>query len=61
MDSKLYISLNELEDFAFYESGLCAHGCLDCLDIYTKKCIIRYGRILLQKQNELSPNTKITL
>ena len=37
-----------LEDAAFYESGLVAHGCLENLDFYTREAIQRYGRILLR-------------
>ena len=40
----------EMEEYAFYESGLCAHGCLEKLDEYAKQCIKRYGRILLNQQ-----------
>jgi hypothetical protein len=40
------------EEFAFYESGLSAHGCLENLDDYAKEAIHRYGRILLEKQKE---------
>lgn len=41
-----------MEEYAFYESGLCAHGCLEKLDEYTKQCIKRYGRILLNLQKD---------
>ncbi len=44
--------LEELEEFAFYESGLSADGCLEKLDSYTIEAIERYGRILVQKQKE---------
>ena len=37
-----------LEEYAFYESGLCAHGCLEALDDYTREAIKRYGRCLLK-------------
>lgn len=40
------------EDFAFYESGLSSHGCLDKLDAYTKEAIEKYGRYLLKQQSE---------
>jgi hypothetical protein len=40
--------LEELEECAFYESGLCAHGCLETLDDYTREAIKRYGRYLLK-------------
>lgn len=46
MNKKL--TLEELEDHAFYESGLSAHGCLETLDSYAKTAIKKYGRILLE-------------
>jgi hypothetical protein len=46
------VTIEDLEDYAFYESGLSAHGCLENLDQYTKEAITRYGRILLTKQKE---------
>jgi hypothetical protein len=47
-------SLEDFEEYAFYESGLSAHGCLEKQDDYTRESIIRYGRILLKvvKENE---------
>jgi hypothetical protein len=42
----------QLEEFAFYESGLSADGCLEKLDSYTIEAIEKYGRILLDKQKE---------
>jgi len=45
-------NLEQLEEYAFYESGLSADGCLQKLDSYTIKAIERYGRILVQKQKE---------
>jgi hypothetical protein len=42
----------QLEEFAFYESGLSADGCLQKLDAYTLEAIERYGRILVDKQKE---------
>jgi hypothetical protein len=45
-------NLEQLEEFAFYESGLSAHGCLEDLDDYAKEAIHKYGRILLKKQKE---------
>jgi hypothetical protein len=44
--------LEQLEEFAFYESGLSADGCLQKLDAYTIEAIERYGRILVEKQKE---------
>lgn len=49
---KLKLTLEDLEDYAFYESGLSSHGCLEKLDDFTKKAITKYGRILLKKQKE---------
>jgi hypothetical protein len=48
------LTLEDWEDYAFYESGLSAHSCLEKLDDYTRKAITRYGRILLKKQPELN-------
>jgi len=45
-------NLEQLEEFAFYESGLSADGCLEKLDYYTNEAIKRYGRILVEKQKE---------
>jgi len=45
-------SLEQLEEYAFYESGLSADGCLQKLDSYTIEAIERYGRILVDKQKE---------
>ena len=45
-------TLEELEDIAFYESGLTADGCLDNLDTYAIKAITKYGRILLKMQKD---------
>jgi hypothetical protein len=44
--------LEQLEEFAFYESGLSADGCIEKLDYYTNEAIKRYGRILVEKQKE---------
>ena len=41
-----------MEEIAFYESGLSAHGCLETLDNYAKESIIRYGRILIKMEKE---------
>jgi hypothetical protein len=43
-----------IEESAFYESGLSAHGCLEKLDSYTLEAIERYGRYLLQNQKEIN-------
>ena len=45
-------NLEQLEEYAFYESGLSADGCLQKLDSYTIEAIERYGRILVEKQKE---------
>jgi len=47
------LTLEDLEDYAFYQSGLSAHGCLENLDSYTLEAIKKYGRILLKKQKEI--------
>lgn len=44
--------IDDVEDYAFYQSGLSADGCLEKLDDYTRKAIKRYGEILLEKQKE---------
>lgn len=41
------------EEWAFYESGLVAHGCLENIDEYMSEAITRYGRLLLSKQRNL--------
>lgn len=46
------LMIDDNEDYAFYESGLSADGCLEKLDDYTRKAIKRYGEILLEKQKE---------
>lgn len=45
-------NLEQLEEYAFYESGLSADGCLQRLDSYTIEAIERYGRILVEKQKQ---------
>jgi hypothetical protein len=45
--------LQTLEECAFYESGLCADGCLEKLDPYTREAIERYGRYLLKERGKL--------
>ncbi len=47
------LTLEDLEDYAFYQSGLSAHGCLQKFDLYALEAIKRYGRILLKKQKEI--------
>lgn len=47
------LTLEDLEDYAFYQSGLSAHGCLENLDSYALEAIKKYGRILLKKQKEI--------
>jgi hypothetical protein len=46
--------LSIIEESAFYESGLSAHGCLEKLDSYTLEAIEKYGRYLLQNQKEIN-------
>lgn len=55
------LSLEVLEECAFIESGLVAHGCLEKLDDYAKHAIMKYGRYLLKHQNKLSNETKIQI
>ena len=40
--------LDILEEYAFYESGLSAHGCFEDLDEYAKTAISKYGRIMIR-------------
>lgn len=40
--------LSDIEESAFYESGLSAHGCIDNLDSYAMESIKRYGMILFK-------------
>jgi len=51
--------LESLEEAAFYESGLIAHGCLENLDDYARESIKRYGRWLLKwvKEEEKDKET----
>jgi hypothetical protein len=51
---KKKLSLKDLEDYAFYQSGLSADGCLEKLDDYTRGCIMRYGRILIKNYKEFN-------
>jgi hypothetical protein len=44
--------LKRLEEHAFYESGLSAHGCFEDLDDYAKTAISKYGRILIRDLQE---------
>jgi hypothetical protein len=44
--------LKRLEEHAFYESGLSAHGCFEDLDDYAKNAISKYGRILIRDIQE---------
>lgn len=50
MNKKL--TLEDLEDYAFYRSGLSADGCLNKLDDYAREAITKYGRTLLKIQKE---------
>ena len=56
MVMKKNLTLEDIEDYAFYQSGLSAHGCLDKLDSYDLSAIKKYGRILLEKQKEINTN-----
>ena len=42
----------DLEEWAFYGSGLVAHGCLENIDEYMREAITKYGRLLLSKQRK---------
>jgi|LauGreDrversion4_2_1035121.scaffolds.fasta_scaffold25477_7 hypothetical protein len=44
--------LKRIEEHAFYESGLSAHGCFEDLDDYAKNAISKYGRILIKDIQE---------
>jgi len=44
--------LKQIEEHAFYESGLSAHGCFEDLDDYAKNAISKYGRILIRDIQE---------
>jgi hypothetical protein len=48
----MMMNQKQIEEYAFYESGLSADGCLQNLDSYTIEAIERYGRILVEKQKE---------
>ncbi len=43
--------IKQLEENAFYESGLSSHGCLEKLDDFAKEAIKTYGRHLLKNYN----------
>ncbi len=43
--------IKQLEENAFYESGLSSHGCLEKLDDFSKEAIKTYGRHLLKNYN----------
>lgn len=52
--------LKRIEEHAFYESGLSAHGCFEDLDEYAKNAISKYGRILIRDiQEALDMQTKL--
>jgi len=42
----------QIEEYAFYESGLSADGCLERLDEYAREAIKRYGRLLVKTQKQ---------
>ena len=50
--NKLKLTLKDMEDYAFYRSGLSADGCLNKLDDYAREAITKYGRTLLKIQKE---------
>ena len=43
----------DFEEYAFYQSGLSANGCLENLDPYARTAIEKYGRILVQREKKL--------
>ena len=45
-------TIEQLEEHAFYESGLSAHGCFEDLDDYAKQAIHKYGRLLLKSYEQ---------
>jgi len=45
-----WYSMKPQEEWAWYESGLSAHG--NDLDNWTEEAIIRYGRLLEKKKDE---------
>jgi len=47
------MNAEEIEEYAFYESGLGAHGCLENLDSYARTAIEKYGRILVEREKKL--------
>ena len=53
------LTLEDMENIAFYESGLSAHGCLDNFDNYAIESITRYGRLLLEMQKENEQQTNL--
>lgn len=40
--------MNKMDDL-LYESGLTAQGCWDELDNYTKECIMKFGRMIVNE------------
>lgn len=44
-------NIEQIEECAFYESGLSSHGCLEKLDDFDKEAIKTYGRHLLKNYN----------
>jgi hypothetical protein len=55
------LSLEVLEECAFIESGLVAHGFSEKLDDYIRESIVRYGRYLLKYQHKLSDEDKVQI
>lgn len=51
-EKKTTMTQKQIDEHAFYESGLSADGCLEKLDSYTIEAIERYGKILVEKQKE---------
>lgn len=43
------MSMTPNEEYAFYQSGLVASGCLENIDEYMNGAIVRYGRLLTER------------
>ena len=44
------------EEHAFYECGLCSHGCIEKFGDFEYAALEKYGRILLECQKEYLKN-----
>jgi hypothetical protein len=50
------MSDEDINEYAFYKSGLSAHGCLENLDKYARDAITEYGKIIRRMQLEKIKN-----